>query len=324
MDKLANNPKFQAFDSNGDPLSGGKLYTYEVGTTTNKTTYSDRILSTANANPVVLDSRGECVVYFSGTIKFVLKTSADVEVWTMDNVAIDDAITSLLGFGIRANFTWKDADEIYINPGVYEINGKIVKWDSQLTSDIGSPDTSDWYYLYLDDSAIGTASKTLTASDFIWSNTEPAWSNAKHGWYNGEDKCIFAVRTDGSSNILEFFHDGGRFVEYDAYIADMSLTDIDTTFIDVTLTIPNFGDDAQALVNILAQYIAGGGLIYYRKNGSAATDNQVGEVEDGTTRSHNATKVTVDSAQKIEVAMQAAGTSKMGAFTVGYFLPAGM
>ena len=35
-------PKFQAFDDDGDPLSGGLLYTYENGTVTNKPTYSDR------------------------------------------------------------------------------------------------------------------------------------------------------------------------------------------------------------------------------------------------------------------------------------------
>ena len=38
-------PKFQAFDSNGDPLSGGKVYTYQPGTSTPMTTYSDYGLS---------------------------------------------------------------------------------------------------------------------------------------------------------------------------------------------------------------------------------------------------------------------------------------
>lgn len=53
-------PKFQAFDSNGDPLVGGKLFTWENGTTTKKTTYTTEDQATPNTNPIILDSRGEC------------------------------------------------------------------------------------------------------------------------------------------------------------------------------------------------------------------------------------------------------------------------
>ena len=201
------NPKFQAFDSNGAPLSGGKVYTYESGTSTPKTTYSDRALSTPNANPVVLDSRGEASIYATGLIKIVLKDSGGTTIWTMDSMNIVEAIDFYAGYADRARFSWKDTDEIYIDPGAYEINGKIVWWDSQLTSDIGSPDASDWYYLYIDDSAIDE-SGVITTSELIWSNTEPAWSNSLHGWYNGNDRCIFAVYSDASSHITEFFHDG--------------------------------------------------------------------------------------------------------------------
>lgn len=81
-------PKFQGFDSDGEPLVGGLLYTYEAGTSTPKTTYSDYDLQTANANPVVLDSRGEAVVHGSGLYKLVLKDSESTTVWTVDNVNI--------------------------------------------------------------------------------------------------------------------------------------------------------------------------------------------------------------------------------------------
>ena len=86
MTKRLELPKFQAFDGNGDPLSGGLVYTYEVGTTTGKTSYSDYNAATPNANPVVLDSRGEADIYVQGTYKIVLKTSAGATLWTLDNV----------------------------------------------------------------------------------------------------------------------------------------------------------------------------------------------------------------------------------------------
>ena len=83
-------PKVQYFDSNGDPLTGGKLHTYEPGTTTNKASYptvADAEAGTnANTNPVILDSRGEADVVLAGNTKLVLKTSADVTIWTLDNV----------------------------------------------------------------------------------------------------------------------------------------------------------------------------------------------------------------------------------------------
>lgn len=81
-------PKFQGFDSDGEPLVGGLLHTYEAGTETPKTTYSDVDLTTPNANPVVLDGRGEALVYGSGLYKLVLQDSESATIWTVDDVTI--------------------------------------------------------------------------------------------------------------------------------------------------------------------------------------------------------------------------------------------
>lgn len=90
-------PKFQAFDSNGNPLSGGKLYTYIAGTTTPLATYTDQGGGTPNANPVILDSRGEANVWLGTTnsYKFVLKTSADVTIWTVDSISATGLATDV-------------------------------------------------------------------------------------------------------------------------------------------------------------------------------------------------------------------------------------
>ena len=79
--------KPQFFDTNGDPLAGGLLYTYASGGTTPKATYTDATLGTPNANPVVLDSAGRADIWLTtGTYKFVLKTSAGATVWTVDSI----------------------------------------------------------------------------------------------------------------------------------------------------------------------------------------------------------------------------------------------
>lgn len=80
--------KARFFDSNGDPLSGGLVYTYVAGTTTPLATYSDQEV-TPNTNPVVLDSNGEAdiILAAASTYKIVLKDSSDVTQWTVDNVS---------------------------------------------------------------------------------------------------------------------------------------------------------------------------------------------------------------------------------------------
>lgn len=86
-------PKFRAFDANGDPLAGGKLYTYVAGTSTplaTYPTYADALAGTnANANPVILDANGEASVFGTPTLyKLTLHDSADALRWTMDYVPV--------------------------------------------------------------------------------------------------------------------------------------------------------------------------------------------------------------------------------------------
>ena len=84
---------WQFFDSNGDPLSGGKLYTYAAGTTTPQTTYTSNSGATPNANPIILNAAGR--LSGSGEIwltegvnyKFVLTDSNDVLIGTYDNIS---------------------------------------------------------------------------------------------------------------------------------------------------------------------------------------------------------------------------------------------
>lgn len=88
-----NNPVSQYLSDNVTALAGGKLYFYVSGTTTPQNTYSDSGLTTPNSNPVLLDSAGripEIYAAYDKTFRVVLKTSADVTVWTKDNVQFAD------------------------------------------------------------------------------------------------------------------------------------------------------------------------------------------------------------------------------------------
>lgn len=101
-------PRADAFDTNGAPRAGAKLYFYVSGTTTPQTTYSDSALAIPNANPVVADSAGlfgEIFLTSAAAYKVVLKTSADVTVWTADPVTAGTASSDLAGLVNAAAIT---------------------------------------------------------------------------------------------------------------------------------------------------------------------------------------------------------------------------
>jgi hypothetical protein len=124
----------QFFDNNGVPLSGGKIYTYEAGTTTSLATYTSSSGSTAHTNPIILNSAGR--VPSGGEIwvqlrlyKFVLETSTNVLIASYDNVGSSFNATAIIanftGNGATVAFTLasapagENATNVYIN-GVYQ------------------------------------------------------------------------------------------------------------------------------------------------------------------------------------------------------------
>lgn len=90
-------PKLQFFDNAGNPLAGGKVYTYAAGTTTPQATYTDYTGGVANANPVILNTRGEASIWFTtAQYKIKLTDADDVEIYTVDNLNGPDLATLAL------------------------------------------------------------------------------------------------------------------------------------------------------------------------------------------------------------------------------------
>jgi hypothetical protein len=84
---LMQEPRLQFFDNSGRPLAGGRLYTYAAGTTTPLATYTTSAGNVALPNPVILDAAGRATVWLgAASYKLELRTSADVVLWTVDNV----------------------------------------------------------------------------------------------------------------------------------------------------------------------------------------------------------------------------------------------
>ena len=89
----------QFFDANGDPLSGGLIYSYAAGTTTAATTFTSRAGTSNNTNPIVLDAAGRtpAQIWLTGgsLYKFILKSSTFVQIGSYDNIPAIDDVTSV-------------------------------------------------------------------------------------------------------------------------------------------------------------------------------------------------------------------------------------
>jgi hypothetical protein len=93
---LSPSPKLQFFDANGNPLVGGKLYSYTAGTTSPLATYTDSTNTSANTNPIILDSRGEASVWLAADAyyKLALYSATDVLIWSVDSITAASSGTS--------------------------------------------------------------------------------------------------------------------------------------------------------------------------------------------------------------------------------------
>jgi len=81
---------FQFFTTTGLPLAGGYLYTYQAGSTTPLTTYTDNGGTSSNTNPIQLGTDGrppaEIWLTYGLNYKFVLADSTNAVIQTYDNL----------------------------------------------------------------------------------------------------------------------------------------------------------------------------------------------------------------------------------------------
>lgn len=75
----------------GLPLVGGKVYTYAAGTTNPKATYTDAAGTIAQANPIVLNARGEPdnAIFWSGAYRVDVKDVLGNLIYSVDNFNTD-------------------------------------------------------------------------------------------------------------------------------------------------------------------------------------------------------------------------------------------
>ena len=143
-------------------LAGGKIYTYERGTTTNKAAYTDAAKTTPHANPIILDAAGEAEIFWDGEYDIRIDDSLDITVNTLEDFKLQTSVitsTNLTGSNLVVNGSFEDDTDGDGLPDGWEVvkNGAV------------SLDTSD--VLHGDKSVKFTATAggggVLTSTDFM-------------------------------------------------------------------------------------------------------------------------------------------------------------
>ncbi len=75
------NGKSQFIDINGRPLVGGSVTFYEPDTLSLKDTWQDAEKTILNTNPIILDSRGQALIYGDGIYRQRVKDSLGNVIW---------------------------------------------------------------------------------------------------------------------------------------------------------------------------------------------------------------------------------------------------
>jgi hypothetical protein len=220
-------PKLQFLDNNGVPLSGGKVYTYTAGTTTPLTTYTDYTGNTANSNPVILDSRGECSIWLgTSSYKFKLTTSTDVEVWTVDNISV---LTS------SANITFVESGTGAVTQTVQSKLrlGYVYPEDFGAAGDGTTNDTTALQ------NAINTGRDVYLAAGKTYLHTVALSVTTSNQWFGGPgilktSGAINGVNVGGSSKGVKLylnFNSPGQTSGYSVYITNADRVTIERLYI---------------------------------------------------------------------------------------------
>ena len=187
----------------GLPLSGGKLCTYQAGTTTPQATYVDSTGISQNTNPIILDSEGQANIWLvtGEKYKFVLYDNAGTPntctgnlQWTVDNVSVagGGSVTGCAPTGSQfsvlyieplggchgvSKFTSNDSGQVDINnSGTLEIDSPLIPANNftfaqghqvyvKSTSANWDGTTDDGFTSYVDDSQTPPRPSIVTATN---------------------------------------------------------------------------------------------------------------------------------------------------------------
>lgn len=137
-------PKPTFLDSNGDPLPGAKLFSFEAGTSTPKALFTDFDGLTPLSNPAIADSAGRLEFWLATDVRYKLRldTALDVTVWEVDNVGEGLAVGQIdAGYSIIKNkvqLTALSGDLIMTASAIVPTNAVLISAQISISTTFGT------------------------------------------------------------------------------------------------------------------------------------------------------------------------------------------
>jgi hypothetical protein len=266
---------FVAVDGNGNVRANARLYFYQTGTTTLQNTYADASLSAVNTNPVVADSNGlfpaiylddpPTVVAYKG----VLKTSADVTVWTADPLAgapitnatiVAAQLRSYLSglqrtgstgttYDQDAGVATDDSNTVVLSLVSGTINAATVGANG---IDAGSLTATATFHAFAIGKTDGTTARLLSASPS--SPTMPSGYTYK--------RRTASIKTTVSSQIIPYIQQGDKFLLLSSQL-DVSVSNQGTTAATRTLAGVPTGITVEPILSVRVDGDSSGDQVYF-------------------------------------------------------------
>lgn len=192
--------------------------------------------------------------YFAGANVETVLQEVGADVLTLQGSTHNSGMKN----GFRLGYSSTTA--ITIEGGIWAHNGTTnqhLYTASQLTFTLGPAGSntsssnltaSALHYIYIHNaSVIAGATRLLTATEFLNSTTAPTWSHAKVGWYNSNDRCIGAVLTNASSQVLSFTVFSDNYYRYASPVEEFSVAAAGVTYtaLDISSSVPVFSTRAR-------------------------------------------------------------------------------
>lgn len=135
-------PIFTAYGTDGYPLIGGRLHTFDANTMTPKAAYHDPFFLTPHNNPIVLDANGQATVYLDGWYHLFLEDADGVELWEVDHYTFSTGVIPSPGLiqvgSSEVTLDAVDGESVLQGTGLVPVGYRILGMTSRILEEFGT------------------------------------------------------------------------------------------------------------------------------------------------------------------------------------------